>query len=85
MHPDKAPEETRGEAEEAFKLLGEAFDILRDPQKKKLYDEGYDREKIEERIQEAEEALRHGKRHGGHHHYHGGHGGGCGTGDCGGC
>lgn len=35
---------TREEAEARFKLIGEALEILGDTQKRKLYDDGYDKE-----------------------------------------
>mmetsp|Transcript_3684 Transcript_3684/g.13252 ORF Transcript_3684/g.13252 Transcript_3684/m.13252 type:complete len:599 (+) Transcript_3684:84-1880(+) len=58
-HPDKVPEEERAAAEEKFKQLQEALDILAtEPvMKRQLYDEGYDREAIVERVQRAEQAA----------------------------
>mmetsp|Transcript_3798 Transcript_3798/g.9846 ORF Transcript_3798/g.9846 Transcript_3798/m.9846 type:complete len:591 (-) Transcript_3798:217-1989(-) len=61
LHPDKAPvgdEAARKAAEERFKQLGEALEILTDDFKRKLWDEGYDREAIEERVQAAQRAAR---------------------------
>jgi len=37
-HPDKCPEKDRPAAEEQFKVLAEAYTILSDPEKRKLYD-----------------------------------------------
>jgi len=70
-HPDKAEESARPAAEESFKLLGEALEILGDSMRRKLYDEGYDKEKIEERVAAAQRAARDGDSRGHHHgHYH---------------
>eukprot|EP00997_Jenningsia_sp_PLL12_P005790 NODE_2322_length_944_cov_11.387709_g1911_i0.p4 GENE.NODE_2322_length_944_cov_11.387709_g1911_i0~~NODE_2322_length_944_cov_11.387709_g1911_i0.p4 ORF type:complete len:120 (+),score=38.22 NODE_2322_length_944_cov_11.387709_g1911_i0:507-866(+) len=63
-HPDKHPEETREAAEKKFKDVGEALEVLTDPIKRQLYDEGYDKEAIEERAQRAQRAAR------SHHYYH---------------
>jgi DnaJ family protein C protein 7 len=80
-HPDRLPPdataEQRREAEENFKMCGEALDILSDPMKKSLYDEGYDKMAIEERVAAAARAAREKGRHGSH--------GGCSGGGCGGC
>jgi len=38
-HPDKSPPEERAAAEELFKALGHAYDLLRDPVRRKDYDE----------------------------------------------
>lgn len=60
VHPDKhsdSDEATRKTAEEEFKKIGEALEILGDTMKRGLYDEGFDREAIEERISRC--ALRH--------------------------
>ena len=91
-HPDRhadAPEEQRREAEEKFKLIGEALEVLSDPLQRQLYDEGHDKRSIDERVAAAQRAAHDrdgGGRHGGggHHHHHGGNGG-CGSGGCGGC
>lgn len=48
-HPDKfntASEEDRKKAEETFKEIGEAYEILKDPQLRERYDAGYDLEDI---------------------------------------
>lgn len=37
-HPDKAPDATKAEAEEMFKRVGEAYEILSNPAAKKEYD-----------------------------------------------
>jgi DnaJ family protein C protein 7 len=80
VHPDrhagKDPAEIAAMAER-FKLLGEALELLADPMKRKLYDEGFDKAAIMERVEAAERAARdpHGRRGGGgggggHHHHH---------------
>merc|ERR1711879_403186 len=53
-HPDKKghlDEVGKKNAEEMFKRIGEAYEVLTDAQKKKLYDKGYDLEGIEEQIE----------------------------------
>jgi len=72
LPPDATPEE-RAAAEERFKALGEALDILSDPLKKQLYDEGYDKEAIAERVAAAARAAREHR------------GSKCGGGGCGSC
>ena len=71
-------DEEKAEAEEYFKSLGEANEMLTDSARRALYDEGYDKEAIEERIkmQEMQRA-----RYGGFGHGHS-HGGGCGSDGC---
>ena len=61
-HPDryssnKFNEEQRAQAEEKFKLLGEALEILSDDFKRQLYDEGYDLAAIRERVEAAQRAA----------------------------
>jgi DnaJ family protein C protein 7 len=79
-HPDRLPpdatSEERAAAEERFKAIGEALDILSEPLKKQLYDEGYDKAAIEERVAAAARAA---------HEHRGGKcgGGGCGSSGCG--
>jgi curved DNA-binding protein CbpA len=74
-HPDKnmaaedlTPEQKK-ELEEKFKMLGEGLEILCDPQKRKLYDEGYDKAAIEERVAAANRAA-HNPQHGQGYHNH---------------
>ena len=70
-HPDRmsdASAEQKAHAEASFKLLGEALEMLTDDFKRKLWDEGYDKEAIEERVRAAERAAREEPR--GHHHHH---------------
>lgn len=44
-HPDKQAgktDEEKAESEKIFKNVGEAYEVLTDPEKKKNYDEGVD-------------------------------------------
>lgn len=53
-HPDKKShldEDQRKNAEEMFKVIGEAYEVLTDPTKKELYEKGYDLEGINEQIE----------------------------------
>uniref|UniRef100_A0A7S1AJ66 Uncharacterized protein n=1 Tax=Noctiluca scintillans TaxID=2966 RepID=A0A7S1AJ66_NOCSC len=55
LHPDKhagKTEEEINEAERKFKLAGEAFEILTDTEKKKLYDDGFDKATLEKKLEE---------------------------------
>ena len=66
-HPDRHAskgEEERAQAEEEFKKCGEALEVLSDPRRKQLYDEGYDKEASDEIIQR--EQMRYGGCCGGH-------------------
>lgn len=76
-HPDKKghlDEAQRKNAEEMFKRIGEAYEVLTDPQKKEFYDHGYDLDGINEQIELKK------RRTQGHGHGHGhGH---CGSGGC---
>ena len=74
-HPDKhqESESARKAAEDHFKLLGEALEILADDFTRRLYNEGYDKEAIAERVAAANRAA--------HNHEKDGccnRGGGCG-------
>ena len=79
-HPDKHAdsEEHRKAAEERFKLLGEALEILGDEFQRKLYNEGYDKDAIQERVQAANRSASNFDRDGCCNR-----GGGCGGGGCG--
>jgi DnaJ-class molecular chaperone len=81
-HPDRAPPEGKTEAEAAFKLVAEAFEILSDPFMKDLYDQGHDLESIREKV--AQEQHKRQRQSHGHGHGHGagqtGHGHGHGHG-----
>merc|ERR1711990_316531 len=53
-HPDKKghlDEEAQKNAEEMFKTIGEAHEVLTDPVKKELYDKGCDLEGIQEELE----------------------------------
>jgi len=53
-HPDKKghlDEEAQKNAEEMFKTIGEAHEVLTDLVKKELYDKGYDLEGIQEELE----------------------------------
>ena len=68
-HPDKFMDksvEERAAAEERFKALGDMLEVLTDPFKRQLYDEGYDKEAIEERVARAQRAAHENRNH--HHH-----------------
>ena len=38
-HPDRCPAEKKGEAQAKFQEIGEAYDCLSDPEKRKIYDQ----------------------------------------------
>jgi len=63
VHPDRMvgdqfTDEQRRAAEQEFKLLGQAMEILTDDFKRKLYDEGFDPKAIAERVEFAQRAAR---------------------------
>ena len=81
-HPDRHSrkgEEQKKEAEHKFKEIGDAFGVLTDPDRKKMYDQGFDREEIEQKMEEKKQQEEYG-RGGGRGHHHGGHGHGFGGG-----
>lgn len=72
-HPDKQAsknDEDKAAAEVMFKSIGEAYEVLSTPDKKKLYDEGVEVEDIDS----ASEHGGGGCGGGGHRHHHGGGG-----------
>lgn len=63
-HPDKHAEESaeqRAEAEAHFKKLGEALEILTDPFKRKLWDEGHTVESIGQQAQQRRQQQQQGR------------------------
>lgn len=75
-HPDRhsaSNKATQELAEKTFKEIGDAYDLLTDPQRKALYDQGYDRDEIEQRVEMAKQQHNCGGGRGGHHHQHGHH------------
>eukprot|EP00548_Thalassiothrix_antarctica_P009740 CAMPEP_0194156496 /NCGR_PEP_ID=MMETSP0152-20130528/68576_1 /TAXON_ID=1049557 /ORGANISM="Thalassiothrix antarctica, Strain L6-D1" /LENGTH=639 /DNA_ID=CAMNT_0038864207 /DNA_START=144 /DNA_END=2065 /DNA_ORIENTATION=- len=57
-HPDKCVNSSKSNqkvAEEKFKLLGEALELLSNDFQRQLYDEGYDQDAIRERVAAAEQ------------------------------
>jgi len=67
-HPDRVAgksEEERAAAAAHFNVVSDALDILTDPLKRQLYDEGHDKEAIAERVEAANRAAREERRH--HH------------------
>jgi DnaJ family protein C protein 7 len=70
LHPDKHADKSVAEVaefEKQFKLMGDALDVLGDPMKRQLWDEGYDKEAIEERVSRAQRAARENPQHGHRH------------------
>lgn len=64
-HPDRVEgDEAKAKAEAHFKLVGEALEVLTDSFKRKLFDEGFDKEAIEERVKRASShAQQHSHQH----------------------
>eukprot|EP00606_Chrysophyceae_sp_TOSAG23-5_P000631 GSChrysophyteH2.ASY1.ANO1.1388.1 assembled CDS len=57
-HPDRHSSKSdaqKKEAEAKFKEIGDAFEVLTDPKRKALYDQGYDREEIEQKMEEEKQ------------------------------
>ena len=73
-HPDRhsgSSEEKKKEAEVKFKEIGYAFEVLTDPTKRRLWDQGYDKEEIEQRSEYAKQGGGGGHGFGFHHGYGG--------------
>jgi DnaJ homolog subfamily C member 7 len=67
-HPDRHSrkgEEAKKEAEDKFKQIADAFELLTDTQRKALYDQGYDREEIESKMEEEKQRQEYSQRRGG--------------------
>lgn len=77
-HPDRHSRgdgDARVAAEKTFKEIGDAYELLMDPQRRALYDKGLDRQEIEEQMERQQHQHQHGgHQHGGgfrgHHGYH---------------
>ena len=67
-HSSKSPEE-RKHAEDQFKKIGDAYELLTDPMRKRLYDEGYDRDEIEQKVEMQKQQHQHGGGSGRGHYY----------------
>ena len=62
-HPDRhcgSGEEKKKEAENRFKEIGDVYEILIDPTKKRLWDQGCDREELDQRAEYAKQGGGHG-------------------------
>jgi DnaJ-class molecular chaperone len=81
-HPDRhsgSTEEKKKEAETKFKEIQSAFELLTDPQKKRLYDQGYDEDEIDQKLEMEKQYASGGGGFGGFGGFGGGyhgHGGG---------
>ena len=78
-HPDRhssGSEADKKKAEAQFKLINDAYELLTDPQRKALWDKGYDRQEIEERLEQEKQRQQYGG--GGHYGHSHGRGGGYG-------
>jgi DnaJ-class molecular chaperone len=64
------------EVEKKFKEISDAHELLTDPQRRSLYDQGYDREEIEQRMEMQNQQRQHGGGGGHHGHFGGGRRGG---------
>jgi curved DNA-binding protein CbpA len=74
-HPDRhsaSSEEKKKEAETKFKEINDAFELLTDPVKRRLYDQGYDREEIDQRADHEKNMGAH-RSHGYGRRGYGGH------------
>ena len=67
-HPDRFA--AKGEAEqtkaaEEFKRINDAYEFLTDPQRRRLWDDGYDREEVEQQLEMQKQRQQHGGGMGG--------------------
>jgi hypothetical protein len=72
-HPDRhssASEEKKKEAEAKFKQINSAFELFSDPQRKRLYDQGYDLDEIEQMIEQENQRAQYNQHYGGHRRYY---------------
>jgi len=73
-HPDRhssASEEKKKEAEAKFKQINSAFELFGDPQRKRLYDQGYDVDEIEQMIEQENQRAQYNQHYGaGHRRYY---------------
>ena len=66
LHPDKQggkTDEEKAKAEEDFKKVGDALEVLSDPVQRQLWDEGHDLESIKQQL-EMRKQRGHGHGHG---------------------
>ena len=57
-HPDRfrvKGEKQQKEAEEQFQKINDAYEFLTDAQRKRLWDQGFDREEIEQQLEMAKQ------------------------------
>lgn len=62
-HPDRhssASDADKKKAEAKFKEINDAYELLTDPARKKLWDQGYDRAEIEEKIEQEKQRAQYG-------------------------
>ena len=62
-HPDRFSckgAKQQKEAEEQFQKINDAYEFLTDAQRKRLWDQGYDREEIEQQLEMAKQQRQYG-------------------------
>ena len=67
-HPDRfstKSDDEKAKAEVQFKKINDAYEFLTDPQRKKLWDQGHDREEVEQKIEMAKQQAAQGGMRGG--------------------
>lgn len=70
-HPDRhssSTEEVKKDAEAKFKDINAAFELLTDPVRRPLWDQGYDLDEIEQKIEMDKQRQQ--QQHGGFRHFH---------------